>query len=263
MIKTIFTVSCSILIILTLLMYFFQRKLIYFPAREMPRRQVFHAEDMQELWLKTSDGLNLLAWYKPAQANQPTLLFLHGNAGHIGNRMPLVRQFLSAGFGVLLLEYRGYGGNKGNPSEEGLYTDARAAMHFLLEQANSSRPVLYGESLGSGVAVKIASEFPVCALVLQSPYTSLSAVAHYHYPWIFVTPWDKFDSLARITAIKAPLLIVHGKQDQIIPFEQGLELYYQAHEPKTLVVPDMKDHNNLWDDNFVKTVIHFIQSHCA
>ncbi|CDZ76044.1 acetoin dehydrogenase E2 subunit dihydrolipoyllysine-residue acetyltransferase [Legionella massiliensis] len=264
MIKAIFTVSCSILIILTLLMYLFQRNLIYFPAREMPSRQVFHAEDMQELWLKTSDGLNLLAWYKPAQANQPTLLFLHGNAGHIGNRMPLIRQFLRAGFGALLLEYRGYGGNKGKPAEESLYSDARAAMHFLQEQTNSSRSVvLYGESLGTGVAVKMASEFPICALVLQSPYTSLSAVARYHYPWIFIPPLDKFDSLARISTIKAPVLILHGKRDQIVPFEQGLELYNQANEPKRLVAPDNKGHNNLWDDDFAKTVIHFIQTYCA
>lgn len=264
MIKSILTVSCAILIILTLLMYTFQRYLIYFPAKEVPSRQGFHAEDMQELSLKTSDGIAILAWYKAAKGAQPTVLFLHGNAGHIGYRMFLIRQFLANGFGVLLLEYRGYGGNKGKPSEEGLYTDARAAMHFLKqEEISSQHIVIYGESLGTGVAVKMAEEFPACALVLQSPYTSMPAVARFHYPWIFIPPWDKFNSVARIQNIKAPLLILHGKQDQVVPFEQGFALYNQANEPKAFIALDNRGHDNLWDEHFIKTVIDFIQSRCS
>ncbi len=264
MIKDILKVSCFILIIFTLLMYAFQRSLIYFPAKEVPSRQVYYATDLQALHLKTRDGINLLAWYKAAKTNQPTVLFLHGNAGHIGNRMYLARAFLDVGFGVLLLEYRGYGGNKGSPSEEAFYTDARTAIHFLQQRGVSSQHlVLYGESLGTGVAVKMAEEFPACALVLQSPYTSLSAVARYHYPWLFIAPWDKYSSLTRIHNIKSPLLILHGKQDKLIPFDQGLVLFNQANEPKTFVALDNKGHDNLWDPQFVKTVIDFIQSHCS
>ncbi len=262
--KVILKVSCSILIIITLLMYVFQRSLIYFPATEVPSRQVYHATDLQALHLKTSDGIELLAWYKAAKENQPTVLFLHGNAGHIGYRMFLTRAFLKSGFGVLLLEYRGYGGNKGSPSEKGFYTDARAAIHFLQRQGISSQHlVLYGESLGTGVAVKMAREFPVCALVLQSPYTSLAAVARYHYPWIFIAPWDEYDSLARIHHVKSPLLILHGKEDKLVPFTQGLALFNQANEPKTLVALDNKGHDDLWDLRFAKTVIDFIQYHCS
>lgn len=263
MLIDILKVGCLMLIILSLGMFVFQRNLIYFPAREVPSRQVYHATDMQELHLKTSDGIELLAWYKAAKENQPTLLFFHGNAGHIGNRMFLASAFLDEGFGLLLLQYRGFGGNKGNPTEEGLYIDARTAIHFLQQQGiSSAHLVLYGESLGTGVAVKMATEFPACAVVLQSPFTSLAAVARYHYPWIFIAPWDKYDSIGRINKVKFPLLILHGKQDQLIPFEQGLALFNQANEPKTFVALDGKGHNYLWDSQFVKTVIDFIQFHC-
>ncbi|CAM4404939.1 MAG: putative protein [Legionella sp.] len=264
MLIDILKVGCSTLIILFLAMCAFQRNLIYFPVREEPSRQVYHATDMHELHLKTSDGIELLAWYKAAKENQPTILFLHGNAGHIGYRMFLARAFMDVGFGVLLLEYRGFGGNKGSPTEEGFYTDARTAIHFLQQQGISPpHIVLYGESIGTGVAVKMAEDFPTCALVLQSPYTSLPAVARYHYPWIFIPPWDKYNSLARICNVKSPLLILHGKQDTLIPFEQGLTLFNQANQPKTFVVLDDKDHYNLWDLHFVKTVISFIKSHCT
>jgi fermentation-respiration switch protein FrsA (DUF1100 family) len=245
-------------------MYLFQRQFIYFPDLKKPSRQVFHAEDMQVLTLKTEDRFELNAWFKPALANQPTVLYLHGNAGHIGYRIPLVRQFLSQGFGGLLLDYRGYGGNPGKPSEEGLYRDARAAMLFLAQKEGAvKRLVLYGESLGTGVAVKMASEFPICALILQAPFTSLQEVARYHYPWLFLRPWDRYNSLALIPRIKVPLLVLHGKQDEIIPFEQGLRLFNQANEPKSMIALDMKGHNDLWNDNFVTEVIRFIQSRCS
>mgnify|MGYP000219770257 CR=1 FL=1 len=264
MIKQLLTVSFFVFLFFTITLYVFQRHLIYFPAKEMPSRKEFHAEDMQKINLKTKDGLVLNAWYKPASLNRPTLLYLHGNAGHIGYRMPLTRQFLSAGLGVLLLEYRGYGGNPGRPTEQGLYKDGQAAIQFLQQQGiNSSRLALYGESLGTGVATKLATEYPVCALVLQSPFTSLPAVARYHYPWIFVPPWDKFDSLSRIGSLRVPLLIIHGKEDDLVPFSQGLALYREAMEPKKLLGIENKTHYDLWDLNFSNQVISFIKTSCS
>ncbi|ARG98687.1 alpha/beta hydrolase [Legionella micdadei] len=264
MIKQLLVVGLIVVLITLLLMYLLQRHLIYFPAKEMPQRIQFHADDMGQLQLLTPDGLYLNAWYKPASENQPTILYLHGNAGHIGYRMPLVRQFLADGFGVLLLEYRGYGGNKGNPSEEGLYMDGRTAMHFLQGKGVAAHHlVLYGESLGTAVATKMASEFPACAVILQSPLASLAAVARYHYPWVFIEPWDKFDSLVRIANINTPLLILHGEQDQIIPFAQGLSLYNQANKPKRLIILKNKGHNDIWDAEFFAEVIHFIRTYCS
>lgn len=263
MFKQVLYCGIVILSIVALFFYLCQRKLIYFPAKEQPDRYLFHAQDMQEVKLSTDDGLTLNAWYKPAVETHPTLLYFHGNAGHIGYRMPLVRQFLSAGYGVLLFDYRGYGGNPGEPTEEGLYRDGRAAMKFLEQQGLKPEGIaLYGESLGTAVAIKMAEIFPVCAVVLQSPFTSLSAMARYLYPWAIIPPWDKFDSLSRIKEIKAPLLILHGKNDQVVPFDQGLMLFNQANQPKRMVAIDNKGHGDLWEHHFYNSIIDFIQTHC-
>ncbi|STX44706.1 Bem46 protein [Legionella donaldsonii] len=263
MLKHVIITILFVFLIALLIIYYWQRNLIYFPAREQPERHAYQADDMQQITLHTVDALSLNAWYKPAASGQPTLLFLHGNAGHIGHRMPFVRQFLASGFGVLLLEYRGYGGNHGQPTEQGLYQDGRAAVQFLLNQGvRNSQLIFYGESLGTGVATELATEFPICALILQSPYTSMSAVARFHYPWLLISPWDKYDSLARIQTIHAPLLILHGKQDRIIPYEQGLILFEQANQPKHLVSIADRGHNDLWSPYFTQEIKNFISTNC-
>ncbi|KTC76992.1 alpha/beta hydrolase [Legionella brunensis] len=263
MIKQLLFICIFVLLIAFLLIYFFQRNLLYFPAKEVPSRKIFQAEDLQVVKFTTTDGIHLNSWYKPALANRPTILYLHGNAGHIGYRMPLVRQFLAKGFGVLLLEYRGYGGNQGKPTEQGLYQDAEAALNFLQQQDVAiEQIVLYGESLGTGVAIYMAIEHPVCAVILQSPYTSMTQVAYYHYPWIFIPPWDKFDSLSRISQLKSPLLILHGESDAIVPYQQARELFANANEPKQLVSIPGKGHNDLWDSTFAEKVIDFIGTYC-
>ncbi|KTD07602.1 alpha/beta hydrolase [Legionella jamestowniensis] len=264
MIKQLLFISMTVFAIASLLIYFLQRNLIYFPAKEVPSRSVFQAEDMQVVKIHTADGLELMSWYKPAAAGKPTILYLHGNAGHIGYRMPLVRQFLAAGFGVLLLEYRGYGGNKGQPREQGLYYDGQAGLEFLQQQGVSlQQTILYGESLGTSVATYLGAKSKVCAVVLQSPYTSMTQVARYHYPWVFIAPWDKFDSLSRISQIKSPLLILHGESDTIVPSQQARILFEHANEPKFLInLPD-RGHNDLWDNGFVNRIVAFIGTNCA
>ncbi len=264
MIKQLLIFSGVIFTVVLLLLYVMQRHLIYLPSKQIPKRLDYQANDMQSVSLQTTDGLELRAWYKPAVNQQATVLVLHGNAGHIGYRVPLAREFINAGLGVLLVEYRGYGGNSGHPSELGLYEDGRAGMRFLQQRkVQTKQLVLYGESLGTGVAIKLASESPVCAVVLQSPYTSLVDVAHYHYPWLFVKPWDRFDSLGRIDAIHAPLLILHGMKDQVIPYSQGVSLFKQAREPKEMLSFPEADHHNLWGNKaFSSKVIHFIQTKC-
>lgn len=264
MIKQLLLISLGLVLALTLSIYFLQRYLIYVPAKVVPTRQEYNALDMQEIQLTTSDGLRLLAWYKPAIPSMPTVLVFHGNAGDIGNRMPLARPFIASGFGVLLLEYRGYGGNPGSPNESGLYTDGAAAMEFLRKQSIKDKLiVLYGESLGTGVATKIATQYPVCAVVLQSPYTSLVSLARQQYSWIPLKPWDKFDSLSRIKSIKAPLLILHGEKDTLVPFDEGLTLFNNALSPKKMVAIPERGHNGLWDAKFFNEVIPFIRNNCS
>ncbi|WP_419419869.1 alpha/beta hydrolase [Legionella sp. D16C41] len=258
----IFILAFSIVTILSI--YLIQRQLIYFPARARPTRQFFAANDMQEVYLMTEDKLKLLAWYKPANLNWPTLIYYHGNAGHIGYRMPFIRYFLTAGYGVLLVEYRGYGGNEGRITEEGLYLDGEAAIKFLQEQrVPLNKIILYGESLGTGIATKIGSLYPVCALILQSPYTSLADLAKFHYPWLPLAPWDKFNSLARINTIKAPLLILHGRQDEIVPYQEGIKLYKKANQPKEFVDFEKRGHTDLWDKQFFDVINKFINRYCV
>ncbi len=265
MLKQLIISACVIFSIVLLLMYVFQRHLIYFPDVRHPGLKKYRAHDMTKVSLQTQDNLTLKSWYKPAINNQPTVLYLHGNAGHIGYRMPLARQFIDAGLGIFLLEYRGYGGNKGRPSESGLYEDGRTALRFLDQQGiKPGQLVLYGESIGTGVATELAMHHQVCAVILQSPFTSLVNLSRYHYPWLFITPWDQFNSLERITAINAPLFVLHGKQDQIVPYKEGLMIYNTAKEPKKMLSFEHKGHNNLWENpGFSNEVIHFIHAHCV
>lgn len=248
----------------TLFMYLWQRHMIYLPAHEKPDLSEYQVEGMYEITLSTKDGLQLYAWYKPASEQQPTILYFHGNAGHIGYRIPLARRFIEAGLGVLLLEYRGYGRNEGYPSEQGLYRDAEAAMHFLKEQnVSADKVILFGESLGSGVAVHTAVEYPVCAVILQSPFTSMSDLARYHYPWAVLKPWDRFESLSKIDSIRAPLLILHGERDRIVPFAQARTLYQKAHQPKKIHAFEQGGHNNLWQmHTFVEEILRFARQYC-
>ncbi|MGF1640179.1 MAG: alpha/beta hydrolase, partial [Rhodospirillales bacterium] len=155
-------------------MFAFQRSMLYLPSTTTPLPATSGVPEMRPVGLVTADGLDLVAWYRPAAEGHPTIVYFHGNGGHIGHRGSKVRPYLDAGYGLLLVSYRGYGGNPGRPSEEGLYRDGRAALAFLgTHGVPPARTVLYGESLGTGVAVHIAAERaramqPVGALVLEA-----------------------------------------------------------------------------------------------
>ncbi|CAM2755625.1 alpha/beta hydrolase [Legionella worsleiensis] len=264
MLKQILLIASVIFGTVLLLMYVFQRHLIYFPDRHVPNLKKFHAQDLHSVAIRTADNMILHSWYKMARKNEPTLLYLHGNAGHIGYRMPLIRQFINSGIGVLLLEYRGYGGNRGSPTEQGLYKDAEAGLNYLIQHGiEPKKIVVYGESLGTGVATKIANKKRFCAVILQSPFTSLENLSRYHYPWLFISPWDKYNSSKRIATMNAPLLILHGTKDQIVPYSEGLKLFHAAVQPKKIHTIDDYDHHNLWSSpNFSKVIIHFINKYC-
>lgn len=235
--SAILGVIVAVYLALLALLFFMQRSLLFVPNRQRPDlAEAGLAPTMRAVELVTADGLRLLAWYQPPAGNPGALLlYLHGNAGHIGHRADRVRPYLDAGFGVLLPEYRGYGGNPGQPSEAGFYSDARAALDFLTQQCVSDkRVVLYGESLGTGVAVQMAIERECATLVLEAPYTSVAAVAQSRY-WMFPVRRlvrDKFDSLSKIGRIRCPVFVMHGERDRIIPIRYGRELFQAAPEPK-------------------------------
>lgn len=172
----------------------------------------------------------------------------HGNAGSIAGRGGHVQPWLEAGYGALLLSYRGYGGSEGRPTEDRLYADARAAIAYVLAQGVApDRLVLYGESLGTGVAVKMAVEHDVAAVVLEAPFTSAVDVGAEAY-WILPVRWmmkDRYESIKRISEIDAPLLIIHGEADRTIPISHGRELLAAAREPKRGIFIAGAGHNDL------------------
>jgi fermentation-respiration switch protein FrsA (DUF1100 family) len=236
---------------------------MYFPDG-LPRVPPSHYEMLdrvQEISFTTADGIELAAWYAPAPANRPTIVMFHGNGGSLRGERYRLKQFKDAQMGVLLLAYRGYSGNLGSPSEQGLYADARAALDWLhASGVKSDSIVLYGISLGSGVATKMAAERDFAALVLESPYTSTVDVAAWRFPVVPVS-WlmeDRFESLARIGSITEPLLVMHGDRDVVIPQRFGRRLFEAANEPKQGFWPHGLGHNDIFDNGGFDTALAFI-----
>lgn len=249
---------------IVLLLYTFERDLMYRPEAisRVPPSYYDMLSDVQEVELKTPDGLRVLAWYAAPPEGRPTVLVFHGNGGSLRSQRYRLKHFKDANMGVMILGYRGYAGSDGAPSEEGLYTDARTALAWLNGQGIADRHiVLYGESLGSGIATKMATEREFGAVILESPYTSTVDVAAERFSFIPVH-WlmrDRFESLSRIGAVTEPLLIMHGEADQVIPQSFGRRLFDAANEPKEGFWPKMAGHNNIFDLGGFITAAEFIE----
>ncbi|NNG05006.1 MAG: alpha/beta hydrolase [Inquilinus sp.] len=228
--------------------FFFQRSLLYFPAGPAADAERATGGLMRTVSYTAADGQALGGWFHPPAGDLPTLVYFHGNAGHHGDRAFAILPYAGRGYGVLLAGYRGYGGNPGRPSEQGLYADGRAALDWLAGQGIAAdKVVLYGESLGTGVAVQMATEVPVAGLVLQSPFTSAVDVGQNAYWFLPVRllMWDRYDSLAKIGQVAAPLLVLHGESDGVIPSRFGRRLFEAAPEPKAAHFIPGGGHNNL------------------
>ena len=234
-------------------LYGMQRSLLFHPDAARP---VLAAADrlagMREAELATEDGLHLLAWYVPPQAGRPVIVMFHGNAGNLDHRPARFVRFAHQGWGLLFPEYRGFGGNPGSPGEQGFAADARAALAFLQGQGiGPGRIVLYGESLGTGVAVRLAAEQPegrpVAAVVLEHPYTGIAPLARQQFPYVPVDLLlrDRFDSLSRIGRVRAPVLVLQGGQDRLVPPAISRALFDAAPEPKAFWAAPAAGHEDL------------------
>jgi uncharacterized protein len=245
-------------------LYLYQRQLLYHPDRARPLLGALARLGVREVAVPTTDGLSLLAWYLPASGERPVIIYFHGNAGHIGYRADRLERFAREGYGALMVEYRGYGGNPGEPSEAGLFEDAAAAVRFVEAQGvQGRRLVLYGESLGTGIAVQTATTREVGAVVLEAPYTSIAAAAQFHYPFVPAS-WlmsDRYDSLSRIGQIRAPVLMLHGARDGIIPLSLGEALFAAASEPKEQWVAPQAGHADLGWFGALDIAVGFIERH--
>ena len=229
--------------------YFGQRSLIYFPDRARASPAEEGLPGVEERTLRTPDGARVLAWYGKARPGQPTILYFHGNAGNLADRAERVRRFMGQGWGVYMMAYRGYGGSTGSPSETANVADARLAYGALvLEGVAPERIVIYGESLGTGVAARLAVERPAAGVVLEAPFTSVADVGARAYPFLPVRLLlkDRYETSAYIPQIRMPLLILHGERDRTIPVAMGRELFRLANDPKQIAIFPKGEHSDIY-----------------
>ena len=238
------------------LMYIFQRSLMYFPDRTRTPPAAAGLPQAEEVILKSADGESLIAWYVPPQGDKPLIIYFHGNGGALNLRANRFRWLTRDGFGLLGLSYRGYGGSTGTPTEAGMLLDAAAAYDFAAARYPAGRIVPWGESLGTAVAVALAAERPVGGLILDAPFTSAADIGASAYPFLPVR-WfikDSFRSDQRIGRVRAPLLVLHGEMDGIIPIRFSERLFALANEPKQMVRFPSGGHVNL-DDHGAPDVV--------
>jgi fermentation-respiration switch protein FrsA (DUF1100 family) len=229
------------------LLYMVQRALMYFPDTERMPPAAAGLPGAQEILLDAADGERLIAWHVPPRGDRPVVLYLHGNGGALSHRAERFRALTADGTGLVAIDYRGFGGSTGRPSEAGLLIDAETAYEFAAARYPATRIAVWGESLGTGVAVALAVERPVGRLVLEAPFTSAVDLAARRYPFVPVR-WlmkDQLRSDLRVTSVAAPLLVLHGARDTIVPIEYGERLFGLAREPKRFVRFPQGEHEDL------------------
>jgi fermentation-respiration switch protein FrsA (DUF1100 family) len=258
----------GILVAVVAILWTQQRRLLYFPFGHVPDPLEVGLTRATEVTFDTRDGLTLNAWFiAPRAASRFTVMIFNGNAGNRAHRAPLARALAAEDMAVLMVDYRGYGGNPGSPTEEGLQADARGARDYLLRRrdVDPARIVYFGESLGSGVAAELAAQHPPSALILRSPFTSVVEVGQIHYRLLPVR-WllrDRFPTIERIARVRAPVLVIAGERDSIIPVDLSRRVFEAAPSPKSLVIISGADHNDQAlqsDREMIDAILQFLNA---
>ncbi|HKF61285.1 MAG TPA: alpha/beta fold hydrolase [Dongiaceae bacterium] len=243
--------------------YFGNRLFTYFPDPTRIPPAAVGLVGVEEIEIKAADGVTLVAWQAPAKGDRPVILYFHGNAANAANRAEKIERIDGSGFGIFYLNNRGYGGSGGRPTEEANIADALAAYdHLIAHGVPAERIVAYGESLGSGQAVPLAAKRRVAAVVLEAPLTSTVDVGRRVYFWLPLN-WlvtDRYDNERNIRAVTAPVLILHGERDSIVPVEMGRRLYDAAKEPKRIELFSRAGHNDLFDHGAWERAEAFLES---
>lgn len=218
--------------------------------------------ELEAVELQTRDNQVLQAWYRPPPERGWVVLYFHGKGGALGRRVDRIEGLLSIGGGLLAIDYRGFGGSTGAPSEAGLRMDAEAAYRWLAARVEPSRIVVVGESLGSSLAVHVASQEKVAAVILQGSFTSIAAVASHRYPWFPVQSLirDPFRSDQQILAVRAPILFQHGERDRTVPISFGEGLFQFANEPKKFERFPLAAHNDLFSFGAKESMVRFLEA---
>lgn len=239
MLGTLLFIIAGVWLGLSLLLYTLQERYVFFPDKSVTATPADLALSYEQVVLTTEDRVPLQGWFIPAAPDRPTLLFLHGNAGNISHRLDTLQLFHRLGLNVFIFDYRGYGNSGGSPSERGTYRDARAAWRYLTVERRipAARIVLFGRSLGGAVAVWLAARTRPAALILESTFTSVRDMAARYYPWLPVSlvVRIRYPTLDRIGRLRLPVLVVHSRDDEIIPYTAGQRLYRAVQGPKTFL----------------------------
>jgi len=249
-----YTAICAVL-------FAVQRRLEFVPDTSKPDIARSGIAGLRAVALPTRQGLVLLAWYLPPQPGQPVVAYFHGNGGNLANRIPRFRLFAASGWGAVMVEYPGFGGNPGRPTELGFHDAAVAALGYLADQGvTDERLVIYGESIGTGVATRVAAGRRCAALILEAPFTSITAIAARAYPWLPVRLLllDRFDQASKIAGVTAPILMLQGTDDVVVPPALGRALFDAAPAPKRLWIAKGGGHDDLMAFGAWQRIVDFV-----
>ena len=265
--KYLYLILSSLIIaylVLIIFIYFYQRNLLYHPSENNYQNDKIQF-NYDEIFIKVEEEIQLKSWIIRKDLKKfKTLVIFHGNAGDLSNRIYKLNELYKLDINILLISWRGFSGNKGSPTEKNLYADAKASIKWLNEQGvKNSQIVLYGESLGSGVAVEIGKENNFNSIILESPFTSIENSAKIYYPYLPVKLLlkDRYDSISKIKKINTPILIMHGKKDDVVPFSMGKELFEKANSPKYSYFTSDDDHMMEFNSSLLNEVKNFIEKY--
>ena len=241
-------------------MYIFQRTFMYHPNVKNTDSTTAQF-DYKEVHINSENDIKLKSWFAYANPNNKTILFFHGNAGELSARVYKLNKFHELDLNFLIISWRGFSGNNGKPTEQGLYKDSENAVAWLEAKGiNKKDIILYGESLGTGIAIELATKDQYSGVILESPYTSMIDMGKRFYPFlpISILQKDKYNSLKKLNMIKSPILVLHGKADTLVPFYMGKKIYDAANEPKYYYFPEIDNHMMTYDQNMMKTLSNFV-----
>ncbi len=249
---------------LLIFLFVFQRNLQYVPSGEVHSPASYDLKNFEEKFLTSSDQKKLLAWYHKPRPGKKIILYFHGNAGNLGSRAAKFAALSRQGFGLFAVSYRGYSGSEGSPNEMAIISDAKMSLAFLLAQGYDYEDIiLFGESLGSGVAVQIAAEKKFAAIVLEAPYSSISSVAQRRY-WfapVSILLKDRFESIKFASKISSPTLIIHGDADRVVPYDEGQKLFAAiSAAQKKLITVEGADHLKFDNDFVAQAISDFLKT---
>ena len=256
-----FLILLFLYIFVIIFLFFYQRKLLYHPSENNYLDETSLNHNIEKKFIQSEN--KLVSWYFEKNSDYKTILFFHGNAGKLDNRVYKLNELSKLEINYLIIAYRGFSGNEGKPTESGLYEDAKSAKIWLNNNGVKDKDIiLYGESLGTAVAVDLASKYKFAGLILESPFTSMTRLAQKYYP-IFpvkIILKDKFDSINKIQKINSPLLVMHGEEDTIVPFSMGVEIFEKSNTQKSKYFIKNDDHMMNFDQNLISEIQKFIKS---